>query len=438
VLSDLTDRVNALVPEVDVPAAIVNIVFQRVFLDDITVVFDVAVDDHAPVKAEGVLTIPTGMYADLDTGTVGGADLPGADLGWLGNLLDLRLTTVCDAGVARTGSRDFGSFSRHRLWRYAYESPATVPLNELATIDPFGILTGDLFRETGNVFGVKTDDDRYGVVRALEVSPDFVRLQYKTYDKSVPSVQIVGDFECTHSDEVGPAADLVFVPSPSRAANLALAAGAAATPAKPDPCATLKAEVVPLVDRAVAEQSFYDNVPLDERKIGTWTTDSMAETSEVGRFHAAANGLHGPTEYSWEVAGAKVKDGKGRITVAGTRMNYELSGANLSLGWSRETPAQFEIKVTVSEEGDCAHSASTKRCIDYTPDCPVTKRVSAPWAVYQAAYLEHFGVVEVALPAGKAAAVMTVAPTKGGRATTTSVARAPAARAKAPVRRSKR
>jgi hypothetical protein len=411
VLSDLTDRINNLVPEVHVPLSLVSIVFQRVFLDDITVVCDVAVDDRAPVKASGVLTIPNGAFADLDTGQIGGEDLSGADLGWVGSDYGRHLRTVCEAGLARTGSTNFGSFSRHALWRYVYESPANVPLFELAMVDPFGIFTGDFFNETRLVYGVHTDDDRYAVVRVIEVTQEYIRLEFKTYDKFVPSVHIEGGWHCVLPDKATPVGPIVFEPSKVPMASLPTTKGSTTSTPTKDPCAGMRKEVLPLIDRAAAEASVIAQLPADQLILGTWSTDFLADASERGEFEAAVDGLEGDLTYAWEVAGNALSGESGRITVQGSRMNYTVHGRRLDLGWSRETPAEIGIKVTVRDAGGT--QVSTKRCVSFEPHCPKRVRVTPKWTVVKADYMTHWGIVEVAPTTATKGPTITVATTGG-------------------------
>jgi hypothetical protein len=415
VLSDLAARLNDLIPEVSADLPLVSMIFERVFIDDIKVEFDVRVEDHAPIKASGVLTIPNGAFADLDTGTVGGHDLSGADLALEGAWFDRRLRTVCEAGIARTGSRDFESFARHHLWRYTYASPESLALFELATIDPFGIFTGDMFDESRYVYALHTDDNRYAVFRVIEVADSHIKVQYKTYEKAVPSVSIVGGFSCTVPDGAKPIGAVAFTPGKaSLAVPSATAAAAAASPAS-SPCSgaatALRKQVLPLVDRSAAAAGLAAQVPLGDRRIGTWSADFQGEVDEVGRFEAVANGLHGDLTYAWEVAGQPLPRREGRITVLGSSMRYTVDGSHLTLGWSRRTPAEFGIKVSVSSHDHCG--ASTKRCFDFHPTCKSTRRVTPPFAVYQSAYLAHYGVVEVELTEKPTVTVTGAAPPKG-------------------------
>ena len=91
--------------------------------------------------------------------------------------------------------------TRAGLYRGAYAAPNPVPLGELATWFPFGDVFDffgfDEYLESGRIYGVRTNERRYAAVMATEVTDDFVRLRYRTYEKRVPTLVIVGGFTCS-------------------------------------------------------------------------------------------------------------------------------------------------------------------------------------------------------------------------------------------------
>ncbi|BCI88120.1 hypothetical protein NIIDMKKI_33260 [Mycobacterium kansasii] len=211
VAAHITDALNQLLVPVDIPAVGFNIVFSDARIDDVQIGCRIRPIDTAPVRAAGTVVVPNGSAFDLDSGRVGARDMPSGDLTVLGGAFDRTVRAVCGARWARTGLRDFDGLYRAAVYGYAYDAPNPIPLADLATIDPFGLLFGNPFRESLRIYGVRTNEGRWAAVQAVDVTVDHIRFRYITWEKALASVQIVGGFTCP------PSVFGTFGRSPSRA-----------------------------------------------------------------------------------------------------------------------------------------------------------------------------------------------------------------------------
>ena len=64
---------------------------------------------------------------------------------------------------------------RSALYGYAYSAPNPIGIDDLATLDPFGLLFGNNpFNESLRIYGVRTNEGRWAAVQAVEVTFDFI------------------------------------------------------------------------------------------------------------------------------------------------------------------------------------------------------------------------------------------------------------------------
>lgn len=273
VAAHITDALNQLLVPVDIPAVGFNIVFSDARIDDVQIGCRIRPIDTAPVRAAGTVVVPNGSAFDLDSGRVGARDMPSGDLTVLGGAFDRTVRAVCGARWARTGLRDFDGLYRAAVYGYAYDAPNPIPLADLATIDPFGLLFGNPFRESLRIYGVRTNEGRWAAVQAVDVTVDHIRFRYITWEKALASVQIVGGFTCPPSvfgtfGEVAKPGAAVFAPSP------ALRVSAVGT--QRDPCNQLRAALdavaaaPPAVKGADTVNDAIRALPLIDRRIGTF------------------------------------------------------------------------------------------------------------------------------------------------------------------------
>lgn len=410
VAQHITDALNSIAPTIEVPAVGFNLLFSDASIDDVFIACNVQPIDTAPVRASGTIDLRNGMAVDLDCGQTGPLDMPGADLALVGVRLDRLMEAVCGARLARTGLRSLDGLARSALYGFSYDAPNPIPLAELAQLDPLGGIFGNPFDESLLVYGVRTNEDRWAAVQAIEVTWDLIRLRYITWEKPMPSVTITGGFSCPNVGvatfgTVAKPGTATFVPSPVLATSPAgTAAGAAGTgTAEPDPCVSLRRAIAVMVPAGADGPAdpvgqAVSALPLEERRIGRWQGPAVTRTSPVGRFDAVTSGLGAGVTAHWQVNGKALRGRDGNINLStGVRARYHLAGTSLVLSVTGNRLVEMLLSVTVSD-GD-GNSASAKRCVRYEPTCPGPVRYTPGYAEYRSAWLTHFGIVEVPVPA---------------------------------------
>lgn len=404
-LQRVTDFLNEFAPDVRVEAVGFNLVFQDAFIDDISIGGRIQMLDRAPVRSEGTLLVRSGEHVDLDSGKVGTETLPSSDLEWRGSGFFGVLRTTCNAALGRTGLRSFATLTRATLYSFDFASPTAVSLLELADIDPLGALTGDYFDETMRVFAVRTSEGRYAAFQAIKVDPRSIRLRYRTYEKFLPGVEILGEFSCLRPPSITDVSDVIFEsflssPAVGSTSDDEVAGQTQAPDFTRDvreTCQAFTRAQIAGLPREFANRAFYENRPLVKRRIGTWKGRFRYGARNVGRFDAITSGLRSPLLYVWEIEGTELQEGTGQeVHVKGVTIGYSLSGNRLQLVNLPETALEFELAVGVSDEDGV--TVTTTRCLHYEPICEETGRYIPDWKTYREAHLQHFGIVE--LPAG--------------------------------------
>jgi hypothetical protein len=388
----VADALNAIAPDLNVPAVVLNLIFSDVFIDDVTIDCRVTAAGRAPVRCEGYLDVPNGSFVDLDRGVVGDKDLPSQDLSWLGELFFRRLEAVCGARLARTDRIHFDEVSRGTLYAFAYEAPNPVDLPELGSFDPFGGIFGGggagLFDETMRVFGVRTNEGRWSAIQAVEVEMDRIRIRYRTWERRMPSVEIHGGWTCDPGFDLPiDRGSVIFEPSDVLGVDVP-------TDPQPDPCAGIRATVRDALPVEVIEQRRALELWRAGGKLGTWTGTIRTTAREVARFDAVTQGFGDGPDVRWSVAGSPLSATSGEVdSGGGVVMQYTVSGRRLELRTKADAAFEFLLEVRVQDQR--GESAEASRCVRFEPGCDRDVRYLPPWREYLDVYLARFGVVEV-------------------------------------------
>jgi hypothetical protein len=442
IASKVTDAVGSL--NVEVPAVGLNLLFQEVFVDDIVVQTEARVEDTAPVRASGTITVADGQRVDLDNGVVGGETLSGADLLWEGTDAARRLRTLCEAAVARIGSRSFEGFTRYSLYELGYETPTALPLRDLAErrtswLESFGV---DRYREHRRVYGVRTDEERYALVQAIRVTDDDVTLRYRTYEKHLPECTVMGGFSyevggierptdhLLGADQVREATR-VFTPD-ARAApagtgdqvverpdqavvEAALArrpdgprrptgpGGGTVPPVRPRPPRGPDSPDIPDIPDVPDRPETPDQPeqpepiqPCEPVKTGPSRLPKyevpVSRRVKRGRFVARTRGLSRPLTVRWSFDGETLDDDGGRVSADGVEFDYRIVDGELVLTPDGTGDAEFDLDVEV--EADDGTTVSCSRCVEVVGQKTVRQRGTLHWTAYKREFAEALQVVE--------------------------------------------
>ena len=272
------------------------------------------------------------------------------------------------------------------------------------------------------MYGVRTNEDRWSAVQVIEVENTFIRLRYRAWERPIPSVEIVGSWQCESG--VGGVVDpssVTFELSPALAtARSSVTAGVSvgamsgtvggtsavivggprskgqrpsAEPPAPDPCAPLFASVRSLLPSGLVQRQALESLPLEDRRIGRWTGVVTTQASEIARFDAVTQGFGPGRKARWQINGHGVPDATGDMDVEGVSIHHQASGMKLVLGTEATKAFEFLLGVTVIDND--GNTATTSRCVRYEPECEQKVDYLPAFHVYQQAYLDNFGVVEV-------------------------------------------
>ncbi|MDD1662405.1 MAG: hypothetical protein LUQ60_01485 [Methanomicrobiales archaeon] len=389
-IQDITSKVVDAVGSLNfqVPAVGLNLVFQEVFIDDVVVGCDVKATDTAPIRASGVMVVRNGQRFNLDNGLVGDETLAGADMVWEGLGNARRLRTLCAVKLARTGTSAFDGFTRYRMYGLPYAKPATVPITELAIILPgflggFGIAT---YLETNLVYGVRTDEDRYSLIQAIEVKDDQVRIAYQTYEKVLPSIEIRGGFRyegglagatggIVREGDLASARRVVTddsrVPCQPAQATPAPARGGTVQPS-PDPCIAMKA---------------------GPSRLPGYTLPGMFPVLQ-GRFQARTMAVTQPVKRKWSINGKPLDQNEGSVTADGLKLAYSIDGDTITMTPKAGSGGSFELGATAKDAEGI--TLATSRCVELAGSKSAPVRGTPSWTVFRDEYRGTFGSLEVA------------------------------------------
>ncbi len=411
VTESIRSALDALEIEADIAIPGLEFILDDVFIDDITIRARVRVRDTTPVRHSGILFVPDNSTVDLDKGIVSGPGATGADIKWSGDGFARRLETVCISSLARTGSREFDTFSRYDLYGFSYLSPNTVPFNELAVIIPLGGIFGiDRFAALQYTYAVRTNENRYAIVRVLDVGDNYIRLQYKTFENVTMSLDITGGFRCEGGIFTPIDAVAEFTPSALIEQIRPVALSGGRVTEEPPPAAVThiaernlttgllrpaignQAAVKYVLPVSTVKESFYTELCQADRNIGHWAAEIASVRHEVGRFTAISTGLKAPVTWQWSVNSDALEGTTGTVTVNGKRMEYTIAANRLTLKMLDRVRFQFELKVTAIDSR--SEVLVKTKCITYEPVCKIKKRHIPKFDVYQAAHMLLWGIVE--------------------------------------------
>lgn len=410
IADNIRDTLNDLAPAVDIPATGINIFFQSVEIDDITIKCRTTVPDLAPIRGAGTVVLRAGQAIDLDSGRVGDAQMEGGDLRLDGSGDGRALRTVCATSLARTGRTDFDHIARWSCYGLVYAQAARVASGEMwhSLHLPF---VGDLHIATGTVFSVRTGQGRRALVQVSDVRDDRISLRWKTWDRRLVSTRIEGGFKClstmasvesmqfvagrpfevldTAKILAASAASVAPIPVMASTTNPTRVSYGGNTPAASPPSAMAAASMVSVASGMAIGERIELSALRDVGRVGHWEAPSLAQRWE-GNFIAASDGFLGGRVHRWSVDGRPL-EGSGKIALQGVEFEYQQNGAQLRLTAPVSgKEVAMELSVTVAD--DQANRADASRCVRAPASCPKKIRSLPKWWVYRDVYLQHVGV----------------------------------------------
>lgn len=403
----IRDTLNNLAPSVDIPATGINIVFQSVEIDDITIRCTTSVPDLAAIRGAGAVVLHSGQALDLDSGRVGTSQMEGADLRLDGAGDGRSLATVCATYLARTGRTDFEQIARWSTYNLAYAQSTRVAAGEMwhSIYLPF---IGDIYIPSGAVFAVRTGQGRRALVQVVDLKDDWLKLRWKTWERRFVSTRIEGAFKCTDHVVVSDAS--AFLPGrpfevadPARilagvSSGLTRTAAASVSYVEVQAVETNKPQA-PLAARVAAASMSPATLAVGEKvdletlrdygRLGRWEAPALPKRVE-GNFIAASDGFVGPRVHRWNIDGRPI-EGSGKISIQGVEFDYFQNGGQMRLS-APFTGKEIPMELSVSVSDDEADRADASRCVRTPAKCPKKIRVLPKWADYRGVYLEQVGV----------------------------------------------
>jgi hypothetical protein len=369
----IVDSLKALSPNVNVDALGLNIIFQEIHIDDIVIGAQVQVTENAPIRSTGQVRVLNGQFIDLDNGKVGDNTLSGADLAWEGQQPNRLMRTICHAKMAATG-RNTLDIPRFELYGLNYLSPSNITETQMGLELFLGI-----FIPNNLVNAVITDENRFSLVQVVGLDQNSLTLVYKTFEKPLPNMQIIGGFNTEQ-----PTSRFLVSPSPLGAEQLREVPFFEPT----QPCTDLVASEQP----SPTDGRCLVRSPLGNRVPGVWKIPQRTGSTNQGKFRAIVENFHAE-KYEWSLESTKLTTKTGSIEVQGAKIDYEVQEDAILLEATTETGFSFELSCIALSKNDA--SVSTQRCIEVGGTTLVATPAPVTFATYQLAFTEHYGMLEV-------------------------------------------
>lgn len=395
IADNIRDSINDNLPQVDIEAYGIEILFQDVFIDDVIMKTKAITHEAFPIRSEGVVRLRLGEGIDLDKGIVGSIENALNDINWTGEALNKYLGTGCEAAIASTNEKDMNQVMHFRLNGFNYKTQQRISEREFGTIEreawynPFYD-----FVENKKVLAVKTNGGRYSLLQIVEVeedsyilnkneflskSGDWVKLRYKTFEKAMPSVNIIGGFSCEHDPKNLKELSREFIPKDDSVVR---------QPAANVSIGTHNYHVnneLNIANRTELSNTFSRNMKIEKIKPtfkGSWISVFENKTKAKANLRAISTGTKGTQNYVWMVGEHILENNTdGVIKINDSDVNYDVKEDELTLLVAGD--AHVEILVTVTLIGTGVYSVSQARCIKHDGKCIVKKRYIPTWKEFQ-------------------------------------------------------
>lgn len=394
IADSIRDSLNDNLPEVDIAAYGIEILFQDVFIDDIIMKTKAIIHESFPVRTEGTILLPLGKGIDLDKGIVSSAHNPLNDINWEGESLNKYLSTGCEVAIADTYMHDIQEIMHFKLNGYNYKSQQKLHESE------FGRISGGSFfnpfyefDENKKVLAVKTNGGRYSLIQIVEVEEnhiplnerlflentgDWVRLRYKTFEGTVPTVNILGNFSCTQNSKNMKEVSVRFIPNHTL---------------------TIKNNSVSQLKNSgvLRKENLPENIKIKKIKPiypGNWTVtyENNSKAKAKAQLRAVSSAVNTKTKYLWTLGTHDLEDNtEGILTIDAKDVHYKVKGSLLILTIDGKANIEMLVKVTLLGTDGC--SIHQTRCIKHHGKCITSKRYIPTWKEHKLLYEQNNAVV---------------------------------------------
>jgi len=287
------------------------------------------------------------------------------------------------------------------MYGLAYESPRTVPVEELTTSHDgiFGDIFEDLLDELGDIFGLNTDDetmrvygvrtneDRYSLIQVVKVEDDFIGIRYRTYEKRVPKVEILGGFKYEY--EYRKHKEMILRPESIATAQVVHVEGSKVPKAKA--VQDLRRALEPKALTKSPAEMRCEIMKFGPTRLPQYFIPGLVVRVRKGRFNARVQGIRRPFAVEWFINKRRLER-KGNIDVNGLDMSYTTEGEDVTLIPKNNVAASFEIKVVVRDAQGNPYSDSM--CVEFVAEKTASRRGTLTWAAYRREYRKTFGAVQ--------------------------------------------
>jgi len=394
IADSLRDSVNNNLPEVDMQAYGIEILFQDVFIDDVIMKTNTIIHEAFPIRAEGTVHMKLGQGIDLDRGIVHPAENALNDINWIGSSLNKYLETGCQAAIANSDKKRIDEILHYQLTGFDYKTQQKMALDEFGHLssghwyNPFYH-----FIENKKVLAVRTNGNRYSLIQIVELEEndfmadknafvanagDWIKLRYKTFGGSTPHVEIVGDFSCPkHTKDF-------------KELSVAFSAKENQLPYHSNRRVVNSISSLSSSSMSSARMESLSNPPLRSTNViklrpahkGDWIRKVEYTGVVTASLRAIATNTRGTPQYLWRVATELLQDNtKGSVNVDGVKIDYDVRAQELLLTAPGNAKIELLVDVNVLDADGC--SVGQARCLKHDGKCVITQRYTPTWKEYR-------------------------------------------------------
>ncbi|MNU25631.1 hypothetical protein D3C71_139810 [compost metagenome] len=405
ITGQVTDSINGI-DDISIQLVGIDTILDQAFIDDLTVTYDMSPREYWPVKSEGVLTVRSGQYFDLDNGIIKNEQFGGADLRLEGWEQGRNLKVLCGSAIAPLANgKPFSSMRHFDLLMLSYGITGNLPLPYFANYIPIPFISDQYF-ETGRLTAIRTSDNALGIFVVINVTRDEFIIRYKTYKSDIYTLDFSGNFSCKpfrFFDEHIKLEEATYIDARNINNKMQERLTALATQSQksvahvmrsavPAAASANKMERLPVM---VDENILKAQIMQINKPAGNWIGRYITvRDKKTANFTARINGNLQVTTYTWVVDGhALGQQASGVVKVKNEDFEYTTNGKTLTLGSKSAAELDVPIKLMVTFDNGIADSII--KCIPYKNTCTRTQRIVPSIGEYLAKFDKEYGIVRI-------------------------------------------